>query len=202
MDELPLTLFVSVLLSFLPSEASVPPQNYPDVMPQLRKRSYSCCLLKFSAPTSCFTLQCKSLDDRKLLCIRRLTAGGLLGSGRPSFLPGRQLVLLFAGASSGHGGQLVHGAHAVDGGVELLQLLPDAVQLLRVRREVAGVRLASLTPPLFTCRRKRGQTEPMMEERGVLIVTSHQTDNNGAGEGPRWSWLRPALTFSAVQRAG
>lgn len=64
-------------------------------------------------------------------------------------VPGGQLVLLFAGPGSGHGGQVVDGAHAVDGGVELLQLLPDVVELLWVWRQVAGVCLASLASPLL-----------------------------------------------------
>lgn len=107
--------------------------------------------------------------------------GGLLGSdagGRRGFLPGRQLVLLLAGASSSHGGQLVDGAHPVDGGVELLQLLPDVVELLRIRREVAGVRLTSLTAPLFTWKRRRRHTVTFTlcsgeKGAGVAPPTSH-----------------------------
>lgn len=70
-------------------------------------------------------------------------------------LPGGQLVLLLAGSGSGHGGQVVDGAHAVDGGVELLQLLPDVVELLRVGRQVAGVRLACFASPFFTWTKHR-----------------------------------------------
>lgn len=65
-------------------------------------------------------------------------------------LPGGQLVLLLAGAGPGHGRQLVDGAHPIDGGVELLQLLADAVQLLGVWRQVAGVRLAGFATAFFT----------------------------------------------------
>jgi len=72
-------------------------------------------------------------------------------------VPGGQLVLLLAGPGPGHGGQVVDRAHAVDGGVELLQLLPDVVKLLGVRGQVAGVRLASFTAPFFTWTGKKGQ---------------------------------------------
>lgn len=64
-------------------------------------------------------------------------------------VPGGQLVLLLAGPGSGRGGQVVDGAHAVDGGVELLQLLADAAELHGVRRQVAGVRLTGFAPPFF-----------------------------------------------------
>ena len=63
--------------------------------------------------------------------------------------PGGQLVLLFAGAGPGQGGQLVDRTHAVDGGVEFLQLLADVVELLGVGRQVAGVRLAGFAAPFF-----------------------------------------------------
>lgn len=82
-------------------------------------------------------------------------------------VPGGQLVLLFAGPGSGHGGQVVDGTHAVDGGVELLQLLPDVVELLRVWRQVAGVRLASLASPLFAWT-KEHRMNPLFLQISVL----------------------------------
>lgn len=66
-----------------------------------------------------------------------------------SLVPGGQLVLLFSGPGSSHGRQVVDRAHAVDGGVELLQLLPDVVELLGVWCQVTGVRLAGLAAPFI-----------------------------------------------------
>lgn len=75
---------------------------------------------------------------------------GCLGlSARATSVPGRQLVLLLARPGPGEGGEVVDGPHAVDGGVQLLQLLADVVQLLRVGSQVAGVCLAGLAPPLL-----------------------------------------------------
>lgn len=70
-------------------------------------------------------------------------------AGKLSLVPWGQLVLLFTGPGSGHGGQVVHWAHAVNGSVKLLQLLANAVKLLWVWCQVAGICLASLAPPLF-----------------------------------------------------
>lgn len=70
-------------------------------------------------------------------------------AGKRRLVPGGQLVLLFTGPGSGHGGQVVHWAHAVNGSVKLLQLLANAVKLLWVWCQVAGICLASLAPPLF-----------------------------------------------------
>lgn len=64
-------------------------------------------------------------------------------------VPGGQLVLLLAGAGPGHGGQVVDRSHAVDGGVELLQLLANAVKLLGVGGQVAGVGFASFASSFF-----------------------------------------------------
>lgn len=64
-------------------------------------------------------------------------------------IPGGELVLLLAGPGSSDGGQIVDRTHAVDGGVELLQLLPDVVQLLGVGSQVAGVCLTGFTAPFF-----------------------------------------------------
>lgn len=64
-------------------------------------------------------------------------------------IPGGEFVLLLAGPGPGYGGQVVDRTHTVDGGVEFLQLLPDVVQLLGVRREVAGIRLAGFAAPFF-----------------------------------------------------
>lgn len=65
-------------------------------------------------------------------------------------VPGGQLVLLLPRPRPGHSRELVDGTHAVDGGVELLQLLTDVVELLRVGCQVTGIRLTSFAASLFT----------------------------------------------------